>query len=82
MRDDIPDARHNPPWGACGDVRGPDFGAVFAWRLTPAVTALTYDRAGKLHALTLLRGQAVGDEAVLQGRRFVVLDGDPDRQAL
>ncbi|HEY3797955.1 MAG TPA: hypothetical protein VGL58_06335 [Caulobacteraceae bacterium] len=78
----IPLARDNLPWAACGDIRGPDFGAVFAWTLSPSATALTYDRAGRLHALTLLRGQSVGAEIVLQGRRFQVRAGDPARRPL
>jgi len=76
MRDDaagLPHARNNPPWGECGDPLGPDFGAVFAWRAAGDALALTYDRRGLRHAVTLLRPGRLGEEIVLQGRRFAVV---------
>jgi hypothetical protein len=70
----IPLARDDPPWVDCGDTRDPDFGTVFPWPAAGAAVALTYDRAGRWHAATLLRG-GPGKEIVLHGRRFRVAGG-------
>lgn len=69
----LPHCRQNPPWGECGDPSSADFGCVFAWRAAGEAVALTYDRRARCHALTLLRPRALGDEIVLQGRRFIIV---------
>ncbi len=70
---DIPDARRSPPWSDCGDPRAPDFGDVFAWPVGGGAVALTFDRAGRRHALTLFAGVELGPEIVIYGRRFTVV---------
>jgi hypothetical protein len=67
-----PHARTDAPWGWCGDPDGPEFGTVFAWPAAGAAVALTYDRAGRHHAITLFDRRTLGREVVLQGRRFDV----------
>ncbi len=67
-----PHARTNAPWGCCGDTANPEFGTVFAWPAAGAAVALTYDRAGRHHAITLFDGRGLTHEVVLQGRRFDV----------
>jgi hypothetical protein len=69
---EVPHSRDNAPWSECGDPRGPDFGRVFVWPAAGAAQALTYDRRGRRHALTLLDGRPLDAEIVIQGRRFTV----------
>jgi hypothetical protein len=68
-----PYARQDPPWTWCGDRRTPHFGAVFAWPGASGSTVLTFDAAGRHHALTLLAPARLGDEIVVYGRRFIVI---------
>ena len=70
---DVPDARRMPPWSDCGDPRGADFGSVFAWPVADGAVALTFDRAGRRHALTVFAGSELGPDVVIFGRRFQVL---------
>jgi hypothetical protein len=70
-----PHARDDPPWGDCGDPRNPAFGSVFAWVAADRAVALTYDRCGRRHALTLFERDRLGPEVVIQGRRFTVQPG-------
>ena len=48
---------------------------MFAWPAADGAIALTYDRSGRRHALTLFDGRELGDEIILQGRRFSVTPG-------
>jgi hypothetical protein len=69
----VPEARLDPPWSECGDPRSPDFGAVFARRVANGGVALSFDRGGRKHALTLFDDASLGDEIVIYGRRFGVI---------
>ena len=71
-------ATQNPPWTACGDPRSPDFGSVFAVPVANGAVALSFDRAGRRHALTLFAGVALGAEIVIYGRRFSVVRRQAD----
>jgi len=68
-------ARQDPPWTWCGDRRAPNFGSVFAHPGAFGSTVLTFDAAGRHHALTLLGGPRPGAEVVIYGRRFNVVPG-------
>ena len=70
-----PYARQAPPWTWCGDRRAPHFGSVFAHPGAFGSTVLTFDPAGRHHALTLLGGPRPGAEVVIYGRRFSVVTG-------
>ena len=73
-----PPARHSredPPWSWCGDPRSPDFGRVFAWPAARGAVALTFDRQGRHHALTLFSPARPGGEIAIFGRRFDVVRG-------
>jgi hypothetical protein len=65
--------REEPPWTWCGDRRGPDFGTVFAWPAARGAVALTFDRRGRNHALTLFAPAHPGPEIAIFGRRFDVV---------
>jgi hypothetical protein len=69
----IPEARLDPPWSECGNRHGPDFGAVFARRVANGGVALSFDRRGRNHALTLFNEASLGDNVVIFGRRFRVI---------
>jgi len=45
---------------------------VFAWNAAGRARMLTYDAAGRRHALTLFDARRLGPEIVIQGRRFTV----------
>jgi hypothetical protein len=79
---DVPHRRDDPPWGDCGDNRSPDFGQVFVWAALGAARALTYDRRGRRHALTILDGRPLAAEIVIQGRRFTVTEARTDEARL
>jgi hypothetical protein len=66
-------ARQDPPWTDCGDPRAPDFGRVFARKVAGDAVALTFDRSGRRHALTLSDISTLGGEIVIYGRRFSVV---------
>jgi len=70
---DIPHCREAPPWTACGDPRSPQFGCVFAHPAANGALALSFDPAGRRHAMTVFDGAALGAEAVIYGRRFDVV---------
>ena len=70
-----PDARLDPPWTECGDPYSADFGCVFARDVADGGVALSFDRTGLRHAVTLFDGAALGDEVVVYGRRFRVVRG-------
>ncbi len=76
-----PHSRGAPPWTDCGDPTAPDFGAVYAWRAATGALALTFDRRGRRHAITMFSGVWPGPEIVLHGRRFDVIVGELDRTA-
>lgn len=67
-----PLAREHPPWTDCGDPADPDFGKVFAWPAARGAVALSFDRAGRRHAITLFAGRPLGATVVVYGRRFEV----------
>jgi hypothetical protein len=72
-----PHSREAPPWTDCGDPTSPDFGAVYAWRAARGALALTFDRRGVRHALTLFNGADPGAQVVIHGRRFDVVRDAP-----
>ena len=67
-----PHCRDDPAWGECGDPRSRDFGSVFAWRAAGRGRMLTYDAAGRRHALTLFDARKLDAEVIIHGRRFTV----------
>lgn len=69
-------SREAPPWSWCGDRRGADFGSVFAWPAARGAVALTFDRRGRHHALTLLPPVRPGPEIAIFDRRFDVVWGE------
>jgi hypothetical protein len=76
----ITDARQDPPWSDCGDLRSLDIGHVFAIPVANGALALSFDRAGRRHALTLFDGVTLASNIVIYGRRFtVVRDTAEDR---
>jgi hypothetical protein len=70
---EIADARRDPPWSDCGDLLSPDVGLIFARPAARGALALTFDRAGRRHALTLFDGAKLGSDIVIHGRRFSVV---------
>ena len=71
----IADARQDPPWSDCGDLHSVDLGHVFAAPVANGAVALTFDRLGHRHALTLFDAAQLGPDIMIYGRRFsVVLD--------
>ncbi len=74
---DVPHCRERPPWCVCGDPGSADFGTLFAWPGTGTARALSFDRQGRRHALTVFGGVELGAEVTLHGRRFDVVAGDP-----
>ncbi|HZZ89953.1 MAG TPA: hypothetical protein VFE13_16620 [Caulobacteraceae bacterium] len=70
---DLPSARQSPPWSWCGDPRESDFGFVFARRGANGAVMLSFDRAGRSHALTLFAEAALSRSIVIYGRRFDVV---------
>jgi hypothetical protein len=74
-------ASEDPPWTWCGDPRGPDFGAVFASPGAAGAVVLSFDRAGRHHALTLFASTPLGKEVVVYGRRFAVVVGSATQEA-
>ena len=73
-----PHSRDVPPWTDCGDRADPDHGAVYARRVAKGALALSFDRSGRRHAITLFSGAWPGAEIVLHGRRFDVVAGEFD----
>jgi len=71
-------ASQHPPWTACGDPHGADFGSVFAAPVANGAVALSFDRTGRRHALTLFAGAELGREIVIYGRRFSVVHGQAE----
>ncbi len=72
-------SREHPPWTWCGNHRSPDFGRVFAWPAARGAVALTFDRQGRHHALTLFGPATPDREIAIFGRRFdVVLGADTE----
>jgi hypothetical protein len=67
-----PHCRDDPPWTDCGDPGSPDFGVVFARPAANGAVALSFDRGGLRHALTLFDASALGLEMLVYGRRFDV----------
>jgi hypothetical protein len=66
-------SRDNPPWSWCGDRRVADFGSVFAWPAARGAVALTFDRNGRHHAMTLFAPAPLEAEIAIFGRRFDVV---------
>lgn len=66
-------SRQDPPWSWCGDRGAADFGCVFAWPTACGAVALTFDRRGRHHALTLFAPARLGAEIAIFGRRFDVV---------
>jgi hypothetical protein len=69
----IADARLDPPWSDCGDCSSADFGCVFARPVASGAVALSFDRAGRRHALTLFDSEPLESDIVIHGRRFSVV---------
>jgi hypothetical protein len=69
----VADARLDPPWSDCGDLSSPDLGLVFARPVANGALALSFDRAGRRHALTLFDGAQLASDIVIYGRRFSVV---------
>jgi hypothetical protein len=46
---------------------------VFAWPGAGGAVALSFDREGRHHAMTVFEASEVGDEVVVFGRRFTVV---------
>jgi YD repeat-containing protein len=67
----VPHSRDDPPWTDCGEP-GPDFGRVFARPVANGALALSFDRAGRRHAVTYFDAADVGRQVVIYGRRFDV----------
>ena len=65
--------RADPPWSWCGDRRGADFGSVFAWPAARGAVALTFDRRGRHHALTVFAPARLDAQIAIFGRRFDVV---------
>jgi hypothetical protein len=70
---DIPHCRAAPPWTACGDRASPQFGCVFAHPAANGAVALSFDPAGRRHALTIFDSAALGARAAIYGRWFDVV---------
>jgi hypothetical protein len=66
-------SREDPPWSWCGDRLSPDFGRVFTWPAARGAIALTFDRRGRHHALTLFGPVRLPAEVAIFGRRFDVV---------
>ena len=66
-------SRDDPPWSWCGTPKAADFGCVFAWPAACGAVALTFDRSGRHHALTLFAPARPGAEIAIFGRRFDVV---------
>jgi hypothetical protein len=66
-------SRDDPPWSWCGERHGADFGCVFAWPAACGAIALTFDRRGLQHAMTLFAPARPGAEIAIFGRRFDVV---------
>ena len=68
-----PHARRDAPWTHCGDPGGADFGVVFVSPAANGALALSFDRDGRRHAVTLFSNVELGAEIVIHGRRFSVV---------
>jgi hypothetical protein len=72
--DPLPEhSRDDPPWSWCGDRRTPDFGCVFASPAARGAVALTFDRRGRHHALTLFAPMLREAQIDIFGRRFDIV---------
>jgi hypothetical protein len=71
----IANAWQDPPWSDCGELTSADLGCVFTWPAAKGAVALTFDRAGHHHALTLFEAARLGPAIVIHGRRFSVAPG-------
>jgi hypothetical protein len=69
----IAEAWQDPPWSDCGDLGSADLGRVFAWAAANGGLALTFDRAGHRHALTVFDAAKLGADIIIHGRRFSVV---------
>lgn len=65
--------RAEPPWSWCGERSSPDFGQVFAWPAARGAVALTFDRRGRHHALTVFSPVWLEPEVAIFGRHFDVV---------
>jgi hypothetical protein len=72
-----PHCRDAAPWTWCGDRRDPAFGSVFAWPAAAGAVALTFDRDGRQHAVTLFAPVRLEAEIVIYGRRFSLASAEP-----
>jgi hypothetical protein len=75
-------SRDDPPWSWCGDRRARDFGCVFAWPAGRGAVALTFDRRGRHHAMTLLAPVRLDAEIAIFGRRFDVVHAAETREGV
>ena len=71
-------SRDDPPWIWCGDRSGADYGCVFARPAARGAVALTFDRRGRQHALTLFAPARLGAQIAVFGRRFDVVWASAD----
>ena len=74
--------RDDPPWSWCGDRGGADHGFVFAWPAARGAVALTFDRRGRQHAMTLFAPARPGAQIAVFGRRFDVIWASADGASL
>ena len=72
LRPKPPYSRDDPPWSHGGDPRYADWGWLFAWPAAGKAVMLSFDRAGRRHALTLFDRRDLAAEIVADGRRFSV----------
>lgn len=71
----IPDRRNprlNPPWSACGDLKDPDFGHLWAERGLGEATVLYFDRARTQHCMTEFRHLHEGEVVEWANRDWIV----------
>jgi hypothetical protein len=68
-----PHARSSPPWTGCGEPGSTDFGRVFAQPAANGAVMLSFDPAGRNHAVTLFSGPSLGASIMIYGRRFDVV---------
>ncbi len=65
-------SRDDPPWSHGGDPSEANWGWLFAWPAAGKAVMLSFDRAGRRHALTLFDQRDLAAEMVAHGRRFSV----------
>lgn len=62
----------DPAWFQCGDPKSPDYGAVFVKKTWSDLVVLSFDRADREPAPSVLPGEIVDGWVELHGRLFRV----------